>query len=153
MRPGPRRGVRGSEAFLASAKCACFIQAPAHPKHRREALVQLDGNLPCMSGFAIEVPGVQDFPEELETLLRSKGAGLTCHVIADGLKVDGRELPLREALNQICMLGSGAILSCIPGQLAYHRPAAPGRGIPLERPRDLRPARLCGCHPSANLEG
>ena len=124
-----------TRAFIASAKRARFIQALAQPKHRSEALAQLDEDLPYMPGFATEVPSAQDFPAELEKLLRAKGAGPTCHVIAEGLKADGRELPLREALNQICLQGSGAILSCLPGQLAYYRPAAPGRGILLERPR------------------
>lgn len=122
-----------TRAFIASAKRARFIQALAHPKHRPEALVLLDEHLPYMPGFGVEVPSAQDFPAELEKLLRAKGAGPTCHVIASGLKADGRELPLREALNQICLQGSGAILSCLPGQLAYYRPAAPGRGILFER--------------------
>ena len=124
-----------TRAFIASAKRARFIQALAHPKHRPEALAQLDEGLPYMPGFGVEVPSTQDFPAELEKLLRAKGAGPTCHVIASGLKADGRELPLREALHQICLQASGAILSCLPGQLAYYRPAAPGRGILLERHR------------------
>ncbi|GLH68723.1 hypothetical protein GETHPA_02560 [Geothrix rubra] len=124
-----------TRAFLASAKRARFIQALAQPKHRGEALAQLDEDLPYMPGFATEVPSAQDFPAELEKLLRAKGAGPTCHVMALELKADGRELPLREALDQICLQGSGAILSCLPGQLAYYRPAAPGRGILFERHR------------------
>jgi hypothetical protein len=124
-----------TQAFIASAKRARFIQALAHPKHRQEALVLLDEHLPYMPGFAVEVPSAQDFPEGLEKLLRSKGAGPTAHLMALGLKADGRELPLREALHQICLQGSGAILSCLPGVLAYYRPAAPGRGLLLERHR------------------
>jgi hypothetical protein len=52
----------------------------------------------------------------------------------DGLKADGRELPLREALMLICMHRSGAILSCLPGRLAYYKPESPAPGILLERP-------------------
>lgn len=80
------------------------------------------------------VPGDQDYPEALERLLRARGAGLLCHLISAGLKADGRELPLRQALDLICLHGSGSILSCLPGRLAYHRPAAPGAGLLLERP-------------------
>lgn len=124
-----------AKAFLPSEKRARFIQLLAQPKRRKEILSQLNRRLPYLSEFATEVPSAQDFPDELEKLLTTKGAGPTCHVIADGLKADGRELPLREALRLICMHGPGAILSCLPGRLAYYKPASPGLGILLERSR------------------
>jgi len=124
-----------TRAFILSAKRARFIQTLANPKRRRELLDRLGRELHYVPEFASEVPGEQDFPEELEKLLKARGAGETCHVIAGGLKADGRELPLREALNQICLQESGSILSCIPGVLAYYRPEYPGRGIILERHR------------------
>lgn len=122
-----------AKAFLPSEKRARFIQHLADPKKRREMLERLSDGLPYMPGFATEVPGEQDFPSELEKLLKAKGSGPTCHVIADGLKADGRELPLREALNLICMHERGAILSCLPGRLAYYKPESPRAGLILER--------------------
>ncbi len=122
-----------AKAFLPSEKRARFIQLLAQPKRRREMLAQLDRHLPYLAAFATVLPGEQDFPDQLERLLSSKGAGLICHVIAEGLKADGRELPLREALLQVCMQRSGAILSCLPGRLAYYRPESPAPGILLER--------------------
>lgn len=124
-----------AKAFLPSEKRARFIQFLAQPKRRPEMLSQLNRNLPYLQALATVVPSYQDFPEELEALLRGKGAGPTCHVIAAGLKADGRELPLREALNLICLNPFGAILSCLPGRLAYYRPQAPGHGVILERPQ------------------
>lgn len=121
------------KAFLTSEKRARFLQFLANPRRRKEILVKLNHDLPCMPAFATPVPGHQDFPEELEKLLKAKGAGPTCHVIADGLKADGRELPLREALNLVCLHPFGAILSCVPGRLAYYKPEAPEAGILLER--------------------
>ena len=122
-----------AKAFLPSEKRARFIQHLADPKKRREMLERLNRDLPYMPGFATEVPGSQDFPSELEKLLRAKGAGPTCHVLADGLKADGRELPLREALNLVCMHERGAILCCLPGRLAYYKPESPRPGLILER--------------------
>jgi hypothetical protein len=122
-----------AKAFLPSEKRARFIQHLADSKRRKEMLERLDGDLPYMPGFATEVPGRQDFPSELEKLLQAKGAGPTCHVIVNGLKADGRDLPLREALDLICMHAAGAILSCIPGRLAYYKPESPGAGLILER--------------------
>ncbi len=121
------------KAFLTSEKRARFLQFLANPRRRKEILDKLNHDLPYMPTFATAVPGHQDFPEELEKLLKAKGAGATCHVIADGLKADGRDLPLREALNLICLHPFGAILSCVPGRLAYYKPEAPGAGILLER--------------------
>jgi hypothetical protein len=123
-----------AKAFITSEKRARFLQFLADSKRRKELLERLGHALPCIPAFAAEVPPSLDFPDELEKLLQGKGAGPTCHVIAAGLKADGRELPLREALIQVCLSGSGAILSFLPGRLAYYRPAAPGAGILLERP-------------------
>jgi len=121
------------KAFLTSEKRARFLQFLANPRRRKEILDKLNHDLPFMREFASTVPGHQDFPEELEKLLQAKGAEPTCHVIADGLKADGRELPLREALNLVCLHPFGAILSCVPGRLAYYKPEAPEAGILLER--------------------
>jgi hypothetical protein len=93
----------------------------------------LNHNLPYSQALGTEVPSNLDFPGELTKLLKAKGAGTTCHVIVDGLKIDGHELPLSEALNEICMHEFGAVLSCIPGRLAYYKPESPNKGVILER--------------------
>ena len=121
------------EGFIASAKQARWAQFLSNPKRRKEILNQLNHNLPYIPDLGAEVPGNHDFPAELERLLKAKGAGPTCHVIVDGLKIDGRELPLTEALNEVCMHEFGAVLSCIPGRLAYYKPESPSRGVILER--------------------
>jgi hypothetical protein len=122
------------KAFITSEKQARWAQFLSSSKRRKEILARLNHNLPYIPAFGAEVPGTQDFPGELEKLLKAKGAGPTCHVIVDGLKIDGREFPLSEALTQICMHEFGAVLSCIPGRLAYYKPESPNRGIILERP-------------------
>lgn len=124
-----------AKAFITSEKRARFIQYLADPKRRKDMLDRLSRDLPYMPGFGVEVPGAQDFPDGLEKVLMAKGAGPTCYVIADGLKADRRELPLREALNLICLHERGAILSCLPGQLAYYKPESPRPGMIFERSR------------------
>jgi len=121
-----------ARAFILSAKRARFIQYLGDGRHRKELLERLNQGLPLVPGVATEVPGAQDYPAELEKLLISKGAGPSCHVLADGLKADGRELPLRAALDLICLHGAVAILSCVPGRLAYYKPEAPAGGFILE---------------------
>ncbi|WIL19278.1 hypothetical protein [Geothrix sp.] len=121
------------KAFITSEKQARWAQFLSSSKRRKEILDRLNHNLPYIPALGTEVPGNQDFPAELEKLLKAKGAGPTCHVIVDGLKIDGQELPLSEALTQICMHEFGAVLSCIPGRLAYYKPESPNRGVILER--------------------
>lgn len=123
-----------AKAFLPSEKRARFIQQLADPRRRKEMLDQLNHRLTYQEAHATRLPGELDFPEPLERLLRAKGAGDTCHVTADGLKADGRLLPLGEALHLVCMHEFGAILSCIPGRLAYYKPESPAPGILFERP-------------------
>lgn len=126
-----------AKAFIASEKRARFIQLLANPRRRKEMLARLNHNLPYIHSLATEVEGRLDFPDELENLLKAKGAGPTCYVIADGLKIDGREIPLRDALNQVCMHEFGAILCCRPGSLAYYKPESPGPGVILEKPQPV----------------
>ena len=45
------------------------------------------------------------------------GAPETCHVI--GGKHDGEDVELLTALKQIVGYGTGTVLSCVPGKLAY----------------------------------
>lgn len=57
--------------------------------------------------------------ESICRLLRSKGAGKTCWAISEDAKLDGQELTLESALENVIGRGMGTILSCIPGKLAY----------------------------------
>jgi len=50
-----------------------------------------------------------------------------------GLRIDGREVPLREALDTVCLHEYGSVLVCIPGHLAFYRPEAPDRGVILAK--------------------
>jgi hypothetical protein len=58
---------------------------------------------------------------ELVALLRSKGAGPTVWVISEYSAIDGREMPLVEAMEQTWGRCMGTILSCVPGKLAFFR--------------------------------
>jgi hypothetical protein len=51
--------------------------------------------------------------------LRAAGAP-DCHVPGGSADTDGRDLPLREALALVVGSRLGALIICIPGELAYH---------------------------------
>ncbi len=121
------------KAFIKREKWARYLQLLANRKRREEILIRLDHKLDYLPTFAVEVPDDQDYPEPLERLLRARGAPATCHVIANGLRIDGCEVSILEALNTVCMHMYGSVLSCIPGRLAYYRPEAPGHGVILAK--------------------
>jgi len=52
-------------------------------------------------------------------ILKSKGAPDICYAISEDNELDGREIPLEEALKFIHGSGIGTLLSCLPGKLAY----------------------------------
>ena len=70
---------------------------------------------------------------QIEALLKRKGAPERCHVTSSNAHIDDREMPLSEALEQTVGYGSGTILSCIPGKLAYFEGEEQNERYILER--------------------
>jgi hypothetical protein len=69
--------------------------------------------------FAKPIPSNQQSAQSIETLLKRKGAPDTCHVMSDIRAIDGREMPLSEALLETVGSDAGTLISCIAGKLAY----------------------------------
>jgi hypothetical protein len=72
---------------------------------------------PSLSLWGKHLQGI----ENVSRLLHSKGAGKTCWVISGNSKMDGREMDLEAALENVVGSDWGTILSCIPGKLAYFK--------------------------------
>lgn len=64
--------------------------------------------------------GSDAFPGPVEAILRKQGAPAICYVLSANSDLDGREMPLSDALSAIVGMGDGAFLSCIPGQLGFY---------------------------------
>ena len=56
-------------------------------------------------------------PPNIAEILRAMGAPESCHVI--GGEHDGEDMDLLTALKEIVGCGTGTVLSCVPGKLAY----------------------------------
>jgi hypothetical protein len=67
--------------------------------------------------FAMSRPNSD--PTEILRLLNSRGAERNCYAMSMSDDIDGRILPLAEALSVAVGLGLPTILSCVPGRLAY----------------------------------
>lgn len=70
---------------------------------------------PALSLWGKHLQGISN----ISKLLRSKGAGDTCWVISQRSCIDGQEMELDAAVEAVNSNGSGSILCCVPGKLAY----------------------------------
>lgn len=52
--------------------------------------------------------------------LQDLGAPQRCYVLSSTARLDGRDLPLREAIDEIERSMCGALVSCVPGTLGYY---------------------------------
>jgi hypothetical protein len=53
-------------------------------------------------------------------LLKAFGAPEVCHVLGGSGGIDGLDMPLVDALKRVVGSSMGALVICIPGELAYH---------------------------------
>ena len=56
----------------------------------------------------------------VEHILRQEGSPENVYVISNTKDIDGKLIPLDEAVYKTALGGWGTIISCIPGQLAYY---------------------------------
>ena len=91
---------------------------------RRDLRSRLQAALILDPRYRRPVPGSQASPWHLDALLRAQGAPPLCYVMAADPALDGRELPLRVALDAIVGQGDAAFVSCLPGRLGFFEYAA-----------------------------
>jgi hypothetical protein len=71
--------------------------------------------------------------DAIEAALRRLGAPAKCYVFSECNSIDTLEIELGAALRMIVGQGSGTILSCIPGRLAYLECEGPNQRYILRR--------------------
>jgi hypothetical protein len=60
-------------------------------------------------------------------LLQAEGAPATCALVAEDDALDGRVMPLVEALEAVLHDFCAALISCVPGRLAVFSDEAPNK--------------------------
>ncbi len=70
------------------------------------------------------------------SILREAGAPSECHLMADNQDLDGRDMPLDEAVSAAYDESFASVLCCLPGRLAFYFDEvwAPRRLLLLRRP-------------------
>jgi hypothetical protein len=107
-------------AFVVADKQERYLTKLGSKRHRKELLSRLHHNLDYEPRFATQVPSAEQSASRILERLRKLGAPAQCYAIAADDTIDGRELLLKDTLDTIVGMGSGVVLSCVPGVLAYY---------------------------------
>lgn len=119
-------------AFVTSARRMRWLESLASEKRRRAFLGRLDHCRDFDERYASTMPSNADIVAELFT----RGAPADCHVMSSDAALDGQTLPLVDAVTRTHLRGSGTIISCVPGRLAYYCGESGERHLLLERQTD-----------------
>ena len=112
-------------AFVVSSKRERLIEFLQSPERRAKVLATLYHFRDLDPRFLVELAPSDQHAEGIATLLAKRGAPSQCHLISTDHELDGRDLPLVEALQQIIGFGQGTLVSCIPGRLGYFEGESP----------------------------
>ena len=107
------------KAFIPTHRQERFLEIIAKPKKRAKLLTQLYHFDDLNPKFMVAIPPSQQNPLALAKLLRAKGAGVTCCVMSENFRLDGREVDLETALKETVGGQMGTLISCVPGRLGY----------------------------------
>jgi hypothetical protein len=107
------------EVFIQPARRERAAFCLSNPKKRHEFINKFShhGRDVLISQHLKRIEPSQQNPKSIYALLRSLGAPNTCHVISRHL--DGNDMELLSALEQVVGYGDGAVISCSPGRLGY----------------------------------
>jgi hypothetical protein len=108
-----------ASTFIKADKRARYLNLLASERGRKKILASFHHCRDLDSRFAKLIPPNQQSAQSIEALLKSNGAPNSCYVMADNPRIDGREMSLNDALLEIVGMDAGALVSCIPGKLAY----------------------------------
>jgi hypothetical protein len=104
--------------FVVPEKRARYMEFLGKPKRRSHITNRFCHFFDFVSGLAKRVD--RGTGAELAPVLRFRGAGDTAHVIGGRREIDGRDLPLEEAIDSALADPRGVVVSCIPGRLALY---------------------------------
>lgn len=90
------------------------------PKRRSDVRALMDHSVKLHPLYCKHLTDGEADAKSVEVRLRELGAPPTCFVVSADRSLDGRELPLGDALNAVVAKGNGAFVSCIPGRLGFY---------------------------------
>ena len=121
------------KAFIVPERRGRYLSLLKSAKKRTKLVNRLPHCHDIDPRYSRLVPVHLQTSEEIYSLLAAEGAPQTCHVVSELGDVDGRDMPLLEALDAVVASGMGTLLSCIAGKLAYYEGEDPGERYILQR--------------------
>jgi hypothetical protein len=106
-------------AFVLPGRQRRLLALLASPKKRRKLTDILAHFADLDPRFAIHIPPAQQKASTIEKMLRERGAPDMCFAFSENKELDGRVMPLGDAIEAVVGYGFGTFLSCVPGQLGY----------------------------------
>jgi hypothetical protein len=119
-------------AFLAREFREQFLRRLSNPGTREQMLDKFNHLDLLDSRYARRVAPRDQSAAAIYQRLRVKGAPAQCHVMGPS-EIDGRDMDLNDALQDIVPYSQGAMVSCIPGRLGYFQGEEPNERYILER--------------------
>jgi hypothetical protein len=96
-----------------------YLEIVLKPKRREKFLRELGHFKALDPRYVVTIPTSKRRATDIALILAHKGAPKSCWVTSEDSRIDGKDMPLDEALRMIVGYGMGTFLSCIPGKLAY----------------------------------
>jgi hypothetical protein len=104
-----------TEAFFVPTKRERYLEMIANPRKRKKFLLELSHFKALDPRYCFAVPKVEHTAEQIAAFLTWKGATPSCWVMSDDSDLDGKEMPLLEALKKVVGYQMGTFLSCVQG--------------------------------------
>ena len=120
-------------SFVTPKRKSRYLGLLESKKGRRKFLGILNHFRDLDDRFSAHVSDSFEITYEIAQILKKKNAPDKCYVISDNKEIDGRQMDLTAALEEVVGNGIGTILSCIPGKLAYFEGEEPHERYILER--------------------
>lgn len=108
-------------AFIAPGKRDRYLEGLANAKTRSKLLDRLNHHTEDLDPrYLVPLPRGCHSSSDIEKLLISRGAPSQCYVISSWDKPDGRDMPLREALDEVVGYQMATLISCVPGRVGFY---------------------------------
>ncbi|MFZ0309952.1 MAG: hypothetical protein WAL89_17390 [Candidatus Sulfotelmatobacter sp.] len=121
------------KAFIMPTKRQRYLDFVSKPKARQKFLRELAHFKSLDPRYLLTIPPNKQHAKDIALILTQKGAPPSCWVTSEDSRLDGKEMPLAEALSDVVGRQMGTFLSCIPGRLAYFEGEDMGARWILER--------------------
>ena len=121
------------KAFMLPTRRDRWVALLANPSRRKKATLRLAHNPDLDPRYIQRIPGEDQDAPKILAQLQAQGAPPMCHLISEKADLDGRDLALAEALDEVVGSTYGTLVICVPGKLGYYEGEDQGERYILHR--------------------